>query len=240
MKKLAKKILTDGLELTPIIAYYRVSTQKQGKSGLGLEAQKAAVAAYCKANNCMIIKEYTEIESGKKADRPQVAKAIAHARLTGATLVIAKLDRLARNVAFLSALMDSDCDFKACDNPHADRFTIHILAAVAEKEASDISDRTKAALGAYKARGGVLGSARPECHGNLSPAAMAKGQQLAAVARSEKASKAYADLLPVMNELREQGQTYRQIAAHLNAEGYTTQRGNPWSHVQARLVMERA
>src|SRR5262249_1399030 len=132
-------------------------------------------------------------------DRAELQKAISHARLAKAKLVIAKLDRLARNVAFLSTLMESGCDFKALDCPTADKFTIHILAAVAEKEAADISARTKAALAAAKARGVQLGGARAECR-NLSPEAMAKGQRLAAQARREKAKAAYVELLPLMME----------------------------------------
>jgi DNA invertase Pin-like site-specific DNA recombinase len=222
-----------------IVAYYRVSTAKQGKSGLGLEAQQMAVESYAKANDGAIIKSYTEVETGKRADRQELGKAIAHARMSKGTLVIAKLDRLARNVAFTSALMDAGCDFKACDNPFADRFTIHILAAVAEKEAKDISNRTKSALAAYKARGGSLGSARPECRTNLSQEAMAKGQRMASEARTRYAKEAYADLVPLMMQLRQEGKTYRGIADHLNQEGYTTRRGKPWNHVQARLVLER-
>jgi DNA invertase Pin-like site-specific DNA recombinase len=222
------------------IAYYRVSTQKQGKSGLGLEGQQAAVEAFSKANDGQIIKSYLEVESGKRADRPELAKAIAHARMAKATLVIAKLDRLARNVAFTSAMMESGIDFKACDNPYADRFTIHILAAVAEKEARDISARTKAALQAYKARGGELGSARPECRGNLSQEAQAKGREISAKVRTENAVKAYAELLPLINELRTAGKSFREIAAQLNTEGFTTARGGPWNHTQVRLVLDRA
>ena len=221
-----------------IIEYRRVSTAKQGQSGLGLEGQAAAVEAYAKANVATIIKTYVEVESGKRKDRPELAKAIAHARLAKGTLVIAKLDRLARNVAFLSTLMESGCDFRALDCPTADRFTIHILAAVAEKEAADISTRTKSALAAYKARGGKLGAARPECR-NLSAEAMAKGQRLAAEARREKARKAYEQLVPVIAELRGQGKSYRDIAADLNTQGYATRRGRPWNHVQVRLVLER-
>ena len=143
------------------VAYYRVSTERQGRSGLGLEGQRAAVAAYAKQVGATMLAEYTEVESGKRADRPELAKALPHAKRSKATLLVAKLDRLARNVAFLSAVMDSGVDFIACDNPHANRLTIHILAAVAEDEARRISDRTKAALGAAKARGTKLGSARP-------------------------------------------------------------------------------
>ena len=142
--------------MTKLIAYYRVSTKQQGQSGLGLDAQRVAVEAYAKAAGVKIQGEYTEVESGKRADRPKLAAAIANARRSKAKLVIAKLDRLARNVAFLSALMDSGCDFLACDNPNANRLTIHILAAVAEDEARRISERTKVALATAKARGSEL------------------------------------------------------------------------------------
>ena len=139
------------------IAYYRVSTAKQGRSGLGLEAQKTAVLAYLNGGCWTLSAEFTEVESGKQADRPELARALAACRLIGATLVIAKLDRLTRNVAFLANLMESGAEFVACDNPHATKFTIHILAAVAELERQQISDRTKAALAAAKARGTQLG-----------------------------------------------------------------------------------
>ena len=141
-----------------IIAYYRVSTKQQGESGLGLEGQVATVAAYARGQGAAILRAYREVESGKRADRPELAKALAHARRSRATLVIAKLDRLARNVHFLSGLMESNVDFIACDNPHANKLTIHILAAVAEDEAKRISERTRAALAAYK--GPAAGSGR--------------------------------------------------------------------------------
>jgi DNA invertase Pin-like site-specific DNA recombinase len=142
------------------VAYYRVSTAEQGRSGLGLEAQQQAVRAYLDGGSWSLLAEYTEVESGKLRDRPQLAAAIAHCRLTGATLVIAKLDRLSRNLAFLAQMMDGDIAFVAVDNPHATRFTVHILAAVAEHEAAQISARTKAALAAAKARGTRLGGWR--------------------------------------------------------------------------------
>jgi len=141
-----------------IIAYYRVSTRKQGESGLGLEGQKAAVEAYSKQTGARILASYREIESGKRSDRPELAKALAHSKRSKAVLVVAKLDRLARNVEFMAKLMNSAVDFIALDNPNANRLTIHILAAVAEAEAKATSDRTKAALQAYKARGGKLGA----------------------------------------------------------------------------------
>ena len=144
-----------------IIPYYRVSTRKQGQSGLGLEAQKADVEAFVRQYDAKIVTEHKEIETGKKADRPTLAEAIGHAKLAKATLVVAKPDRLARNVAFTSALMESGVDFVACDNPHANRLTIHILAAVAEDEALRISRRIQDALAAAKARGIKLGVGPP-------------------------------------------------------------------------------
>src|SRR4051812_15854906 len=151
---------------TKLVAYYRVSTKGQGDSGLGLEGQTSAVGAFAKGRGAEIIRAYTEVETGKRADRPELIKALAHAKRSKATLVIAKLDRLSRNVAFMANLMESGVDFTACDNPHANRLTIHILAAVAENEAKMISERTKAALTAYKARGGGLGTARPRRDGS--------------------------------------------------------------------------
>src|SRR5262245_20848184 len=144
-----------------IIAYYRVSTRKQGDSGLGLEGQQHEVQTHAQRNNATIVASYKEVERGKKSDRPELAKALAHAKRSKAVLVVAKLDRLSRNVAFLSALMESKVQFVCCDNPHATSLTIHILAAVAEDEAKRISARTKAALAAAKMRGTLLGSARP-------------------------------------------------------------------------------
>jgi DNA invertase Pin-like site-specific DNA recombinase len=136
----------------PFIAYYRVSTAQQGSSGLGLEAQREAVSRHIASTGGRLIDEYEEIESGKRNDRPQIAAALAACRAKRAVLVIAKLDRLARNVAFISALMDSGVDFVAADMPVANRLTVHVLAAVAEHEREMISQRTKAALQAEGAR----------------------------------------------------------------------------------------
>ena len=142
------------------VAYYRVSTGRQGKSGLGLEAQRAAVREHLNGGTWQVVAEFTEIESGKNADRPKLAAALKECRLRRAKLIIAKLDRLARNVAFVSNLMESGVEFEAVDFPQANRLTIHIMAAIAEHEAKMISDRTKAALAAAKRRGVKLGGYR--------------------------------------------------------------------------------
>jgi DNA invertase Pin-like site-specific DNA recombinase len=231
------------MNMAGIIAYYRVSTKRQGDSGLGLDGQKAAVEAHARQMGCHILASYREVESGKLADRPELAKALAHAKRSKATLCVAKLDRLARNVAFLSALMRSGVDFVCCDNPHANKLTIHILAAVAEDEAERISARTKAALKAAKARGTLLGSARPG-HWNgredARLAGLAHGRVIAAKVVSEAAIEAYTDLLPAMQGHKAEGLSLQAIADKLNAEGHTTRRGKPWNPVQVARVLDRA
>lgn len=222
-----------------IVGYLRVSTKGQGESGLGLEAQQTAIEAYARQHGAKITALYVEVESGKLADRPELAKALAHARRGKATLVVAKLDRLARNVEFLARVLNAGTEFVACDNPVANRLTLHILAAVAEAEAMAISQRTKAALAAYKARGGKLGGELPQCR-NLTPAAIAKGRERSALARAKAASEAYADLAPTMKAWRAEGQTLEGIAGKLNAGGHTTRRGRPWNPVQVARVLERA
>jgi DNA invertase Pin-like site-specific DNA recombinase len=222
-----------------IIGYLRVSTKGQGESGLGIEAQRAAVEGYAKQAGANVLTLYTEIESGKLATRPELERALAHARRSKATLVVAKLDRLARNVAFLSALMDSTVPFIAVDNPHANRLTLHILSAVAEAEALAISQRTKAALAAYKAKGGKLGGALPQCR-NLTPDAIAKGRQHAAEARAKAAGEAYADLAPMLGELRKGGMTLQAIADKLTSEGHTTRNGKTWTPTQVSRVLPMA
>ena len=156
-----------------IIAYYRVSTKKQGQSGLGLEGQQAAVEAFANQHNAIIVQTYTEVESGKRSDRPALPQAIGHAKLAKGQLVVAKLDRLARNVVFLSSLMESGVDFVACDNPHANRLTIHILAAVAEDEAHRISQRSKMLINKFGGKAvmaGRHGRVRGEaCHSRCLP-----------------------------------------------------------------------
>lgn len=226
-----------------LIAYYRVSTASQGASGLGLDAQRAAAERYAKGIGASIDTAFTEIESGTLADRPELAKAVAFARRSKARLVIAKLDRLARNVAFVSKLMEAGVDFVACDNANANKLTIHILAAVAEDEARRISERTKAALQAAKARGTLLGSSRPghwEGHEQARLDGLAKGREHSRTVRLQKAIAAVADLLPDMQARRTAGESFATIAAGLNAAGHKTTRGNDWSAMGVKLVLDRA
>jgi DNA invertase Pin-like site-specific DNA recombinase len=144
--------------MTTFIAYFRVSTDKQGVKGLGMEAQKDAVERYVESVDGDIVAAYTEVESGSNSDRPQLAKALAHARAAKAVLIIAKLDRLSRNLLFIAQLMESKVEFLACDFPQANKLMLHIMAAFAEHEREMISIRTKAALKAAKARGVRLGN----------------------------------------------------------------------------------
>src|SRR5215831_8110669 len=167
------------------ISYLRVSTDKQGASGLGLEAQREAVARHVAGAQGVLVAEHREIESGKRNDRPEIAAALAACRLRHATLIIVKLDRLARNVHFISGLMESGVPFLACDNPHATPLLIHILAAVAEDERKRISERTRAALAAAKARGVRLGNP------NLKPGDTRRARR----ARSAAADRIAADVL---------------------------------------------
>ncbi len=221
-----------------VIGYVRVSTKGQGASGLGLEAQRAAIESYAQRNDSIVSRIYIEIESGRKADRPQLIAALAHARRSKATLAVAKLDRLSRNLAFLSALLDQKVDFVACDNPHVNKITLQILAAVAEAEADAISSRTKAALAAYKARGGKLGASRPECR-NLTAEAQQRGARAAAVSIKKLAEEAYSDLIPILRELRGKGLSQQAIAEELNKQGHTTRRGKNWNQVQVTRVLKR-
>lgn len=217
------------------VAYFRVSTAKQGRSGLGLEAQQEAVRTYLNGGNWKMEGEFVEVESGKRNDRPQLGEALALCRLHGATLIIAKLDRLARNVNFISNLMESTVEFTAVDFPQANRLTIHILAAVAEHEASMISARTKAALGAAKARGVTLGGNR----GNIAGEAL-KGANASALKRAVRAANRASDLMPVIRSAQIGGaSSLRQIAGVLNIRGIKTARGGKWSAVQVQRVLAR-
>lgn len=222
-----------------VVAYLRVSTGKQAASGLGLEGQRAAIEEYASRVGVRIVAEYVETESGRKADRPEFAKAVAHAKRSKSLLVIAKLDRLARNVHFVSGLLESGVDFVACDNEFANKLTIHILAAMAEHEAEQISARTKAALAAYKARGGKLGAERPSCR-NLTKTARKKGAKSAGDSHRKRANEAYTDLYPSVLEWRRVGMTLQAIADELNSKGQTTRTGRTWNSTQVMRVVKRA
>lgn len=226
------------------VSYARVSTQEQGRSGLGLEAQKQAVAEFVRMNGGELLKEYVEIESGRNPARPALAKAIAHAKRAKAVLLVAKLDRLARNVHFLSGLMESGVDFIAADNPVANRFTVHVLAAVAEEEARAISKRTREALASAKARGIKLGSHRK---GHWTPeraekrrAGLAKGRLRAAEVRSSLADKAYSDLLPEIGALAAEGSSLREIAERLNSDGHRTRRDKLFCAMAIKRILDRS
>lgn len=225
-----------------LVAYVRVSTVGQGASGLGLDGQKAAIEAHAKLTGGTVIARYVEVESGKRSDRPELARAMSHAKRSKATLVVAKLDRLARNVAFLSSLLESGVDFIAADNPSANRLTVHILAAVAEAEAKAISERTIAALAAAKARGTVLGSARAghwDGREDRRLAGAMNGAKAATLARRRLADEAYTDLLPIIQQHHGAGDSLRAIADKLNGEGYTTRRGKEFTAMTIQRILNR-
>jgi DNA invertase Pin-like site-specific DNA recombinase len=222
-----------------VVAYLRVSTQRQGASGLGLDAQREAVAAYCKQHGCEVSREFQEIESGKNNDRKVLAEAMRFAKRTRSTLVIGKLDRLARNVHFISGLMESDVDFAACDLPQANRLLLHIMAAVAEAEAKAISDRTTAALKVSKSNGTKLGATNPKSR-NMTTIDMAAGRKLGVAAIKQKANAFHADVLPDLIELREDGLTLAEIADTMNDRNQFQRNGKPWSAVQVSRVLAKA
>lgn len=229
------------------VAYYRVSTAKQGASGLGLEAQRRAVADYLNGGSWELVGEFEEIESGKRADRPALAAAIERCRLTGARLLIAKLDRLSRNVHFLSGLKEKGVDFLACDLPDANRFTINIMAAVAEQEHEAISSRTKAALASIKARlaqpDGVHVSRRSgqKIKKLGSPRGLTVSRpDLGTQALTAKADQFAARVRPTLEALRAEGLSLGEVAARLNAMRVNSARGGAWTPTAVKRVLERA
>lgn len=208
----------------PVIAYYRVSTCRQGESGLGLDAQRQATKAYIEQQSLQLCAEFTEVESGRKRERPQLEAALSACRKRGAILLIAKLDRLARNVHFISGLLEADVKFVAIDMPSADRFMMHVYAAMAEEEARRISDRTRCALQAAKRRGVVLGKA---C-GKLA-----------------KKNKEDADSFalrhgPNIEILATQhGSSIREISSQLNVEGLRSAKGGDWHPTTVARLLKR-
>lgn len=217
------------MERQSFVAYFRVSTTQQGNSGLGLSAQKEAVTRFA-GERGEIIAEFEEIESGKRNDRPALFEAIKLCRRRKATLLVAKLDRLARNVAFIAALMESGVDFIAVDNPHANRLTIHVLSAMAEYERELIAERTKAGLRQAKARGVKLGNP------TLSKVAQKGADSIKADAETRAQH-----VLPIIDHIRRSGVTsLRGIASVLNARGIKTARGGEWHQATVKRVLERA
>jgi DNA invertase Pin-like site-specific DNA recombinase len=221
-----------------VIAYYRVSTKKQGESGLGLEAQKNTINRFLASSPYELVSEYVEIESGRKTDkrRPQLRAALEQCEREGATLMIAKLDRLTRNVGFLTTLLDRQVPIMALDMPNLQdpamsRFILQLMANVAELERAQISDRTKKALAARKARGMSLGSPTP-----------ANGAQAGGLVTADQANEFASQVYPVIQELKKFGcATLAKIAQGLSARGIATATGKKaWSISAVRNVVNRA
>lgn len=217
------------------VVYLRVSTARQGASGLGLEAQRAAVQSYAASGGQAIVAEFVEVESGKRDDRPQLVAALAACRLHRATLVIAKLDRLARNVRFIAGIMDSGVPFVAVDQPFANRLTLHVLAAIAEHEAAAISERTKAALAAAKARGVKLGNPHGAAH--LREGCREAAATSAATRRAASGAWA-ASVAPMLAELHASGfVSAPMLAVELNRRRLPAPSGGIWYPQQVRRAL---
>lgn len=218
---------------TRAVSYLRVSTRKQGQSGLGLEAQRESVAAFLKIGDWPLVSEFVEVESGRKDDRPELEKALAACRIHKAALIVAKLDRLSRDAYFLLGLARSKVDFICCDMPSANSLTVGIMAMVAEEEARLVSVRTRDALKAAKARGVKLGTPR-----NLTDDARRLGAVEGMKVRKANASQRAADLMPKIESLRGSGMTsLKEIASALNAEQVPTARGGQWTATQVSRLL---
>jgi DNA invertase Pin-like site-specific DNA recombinase len=222
--------------MSRIVAYERVSTARQGASGLGLEAQRLAIEGYAAQRRATILARFTEVESGRNPDRPELAKALHLAKVTGATLVIAKLDRLSRNAAFLLTLRDSGVRFAAVDLPEANDLTVGIMALVAQAEREAISRRTKEALSVARSRGVRLGN--PNGAAALKRAGKgAVALRAAVVANADRHAR---DLVPVLADIRAGGATsLRALAAELNARGMLTRRGGRWHVSTVMNLLDR-
>jgi DNA invertase Pin-like site-specific DNA recombinase len=217
------------------ISYLRVSTGRQGRSGLGLEAQRASVDTYLNGGRWKLVKEFVEVESGKNDDRPVLGQALKACRLYGAKLVIAKIDRLSRDAHFLLGLEKAGVDFVAADMPNANRLTVHIMAMIAQEERRMISERTKAALAAAKKRGVKLGGYRAGAK------LTAKMRKAGNETNARKAAQRAAEVAPIIAELQAAGATSLQaIADGLNERGIPTAKGASWSPTQVMRVLARA
>jgi DNA invertase Pin-like site-specific DNA recombinase len=224
------------------VSYLRVSTARQGASGLGLEAQRKAVEDYLNGGCWSLLAEYVEVESGKRSEnRPKLLAALAHCAATGAKLLIARLDRLARNVRFIATVMEADgVEFVACDMPMANNFTIHILAAVAEYEGKAISERTKAGLAAAKARGVKLGNAGKSVYALRAAGAHQPGWRAGADGYARTADAYAAKIVPIIEAIRAEGTTgLHAIARELTARGILTPRGGAWNASRVRVMLSR-
>lgn len=216
------------------VSYLRVSTDKQGKSGLGLEAQRRAVEDYLNGGRWKLVAEFVEVESGKKNDRPKLREALHRAKVTGATLIVAKLDRLSRNAAFLLTLRDSGVNFVAADIPDANTMTIGVLAVIAQHERETISQRTKAAMAAAKRRGATFGNP------NGARALRGLGNGSAVKAVKVKADKHAKDIWPIVEDIRAAGVvTLKSIAEELNDRGILTARKGQWYPTTVKNLIER-
>lgn len=209
---------------TTFISYLRVSTDRQGASGLGIEAQREAVERYVASVGGTLLSENVEVETGRSATRPILLQSIALCRKHRAVLLIARLDRLARSVSFIASLIDSGVEFVAADNPAANKLVVHMMAAFAEFERDQIAARTKAALAAAKARGVVLG---------------ANGKVLAAANRAEADRFAETLRRPVQSAFAQGAKTLKDVARHLNDAGFTTPEGSRWSPQSAHRIVHR-
>lgn len=219
-----------------IVAYYRVSTEEQGRSGLGLEAQRSAVAALCESRGWAIVAEFTDVESGKRSDRPQLLAALQQADLTGATVCVAKLDRLSRDANYISNLQVRGAKFVAANMPEATGLLIHIMAGIAQEEREAISQRTKAALAVAKAKGMKLGN--PNGAAALHKAG--KGNVAAVAVLKAEASIHAAKVAPVVARLRAAGVTsLPRLALSLNNEGIRTPRGGRWHPSSVSNLLKR-
>lgn len=221
------------------VIYIRVSTKRQRESGLGLEAQRAAAQAYVAERGGEIIGEYREVETGRDCERPEILRALQHADRSFASVVIAKLDRLARSVWFCSTLLKSGIPFVCCDCPQASNLTIHILAAVAEQEAEMISCRTRDALAAYKARGGLLGP-KTFKHIDKWREKQERSRQLATLKNAAVAATANEEVQMIALSLRCQGLSFQRIADTLNEQQYRTRTGRAWHKTTVKRLTDRA
>jgi DNA invertase Pin-like site-specific DNA recombinase len=218
------------------ISYLRVSTSQQGQSGLGLEAQRQAVGDYLNGGNWQLLREYVEVETGKHADRPVLIEALHYAKVTGATLVIAKLDRLSRDLEFIARLQKSSIKFVCADMPEATELTIHLFAAIAQHERQAISARTKAALTAAKARGTRLGNP----NGAAALRRADKGNAASIAAIKSAADDHAANLAPIIADIRGAGITsFKAIACELNSRDILTARGGRWHPTTVKNLLAR-